>query len=142
MTTVCKYLYNRKVKRLLNHTNATLIRTYTFIKEEGIWYIDMPDYIHQGGSKEHLQMREGANEVLRIIARGKSIVHLMIDPVPFEGADRLQLDSLSPAPKGGGYYIMETCRGKRFDKRIWLCDITLFIFGDMPPFLYVTKAAL
>ena len=84
-------------------------------------------------------MLEGADEILNIIARGKKHVSIHMDTLPFEDADLLELDELCDAPKGGGYYIMRSLRGKPYSRRMWLCDIVLFVFGDMPPQIFVRK---
>lgn len=114
-------------------------REYTFLKENGRWYIDLPEYLKQGGSKGDLEMVAGADEMLDIMARGKKHVTLEMDREPFEGADLLELTELCSAPMGGGYYIMHTYRGRTLQKRMWLCDVTLFVFGDMPEKIYVKK---
>lgn len=110
---------------------------YHFIKESGCWYIDLPQFLARGGSKNDLQMVEGADALLRLMARGKSNIYIRMDTEPFDGADVLELVQLCDAPKGGGYYLMHTCRSRIINKKIWLCDVTLFVFGDMPQRIYV-----
>lgn len=114
-------------------------RVYTFIKENGLWYIDLPEYLQQGGSKADLQMVAGADEMLDIMARGKKKVTIELDREPFEGADLLELTELCEAPMGGGYYTMHTYKGRPLNKRMWLCDVTLFVFGDMPQKIFCKK---
>jgi hypothetical protein len=46
------------------------VQTYRFIKEGTEWYIDLPEYIENGGSKGDLQMVEGADTMLDIISAG------------------------------------------------------------------------
>ena len=112
---------------------------YSFVKEDRQWYIDLPGYLAHGGNKADLQMVEGADVLLNFMAHGKKIVTLQLDRAPFEGADVLKLVELCDAPKGGGYYIMHTFRKQAIEKRIWLCDVTLFVFGDMPECIYIRK---
>jgi len=112
---------------------------YSFVKEDRRWYIDLPAYLAQGGNKADLQMVEGADVLLNFMAHGKKIVTLQLDREPFEGADVLELVELCNAPKGGGYYQMHTFRKQAIEKRIWLCDVTLFVFGDMPERIYIRK---
>jgi hypothetical protein len=114
-------------------------RTYTFLKEEDKWYIDLPDYLEQGGRKEDLKMVAGTDDLLTLIARGKKQVTVTMDTQPFEGADVLGLIELCDQPMGGGYYIMYKCRGREINKRMWLCDVTLFVFGDIPERIYIRK---
>ena len=121
------------------HYTAQEIRFYRFYKEDGNWYIDLPEYIQQGGSHEALRMVAGADELLDLMARFKKTLALMMDTSPFEGADFMELEELCGPPLGGGYYRMHSCRGRKLDKRIWLCDVTLFVFGDMPQHIYVKR---
>lgn len=114
-------------------------RTYTFIKENASWYIDLPEYLNQGGSKEDLQMRAGTNKLLTRLAAGRRQVTITIDTEPFEGAEVLQLVELCEAPRGGAIYLMQTCNGQQVGALLWICDIALFVFGDMPARMYVRK---
>lgn len=114
-------------------------RTFTFYKEDKAWFIDLPEYLEQGGHKKDLQMVAGASEFLTWLARRKKKIIISIDTEPFEGAEQLELIELCSHPTGGGYYMLRSCRGKAINKRMWLCDVTLFIFGDMPERIYVRR---
>ena len=114
-------------------------RTFTFLKEFKAWYIDLPDYLSQGGQKKDLRMAAGAGKLLTYLARREKKLTITIDTEPFEGAEKLELVELCDQPMGGGYYLLRTCRGRAVNRRMWLCDVTLFIFGDMPECLYVRK---
>ena len=107
-------------------------RVYTFLKQNGRWYIDLPEYIQNGGSKADLEMVAWADEMLDAMARGKKRVTIEMDREPFDGADLLELTELCEAPLGGGYYVMHTYKGRPLNKKMWLCDVTLFVFGDIP----------
>jgi hypothetical protein len=115
------------------------IRIHTFIKEDNRWFIDLPEYIEQGGSKAELEMVAGADEMLSILAGKKKMVTLTMDTAPFEGADVLELVELCDAPMGGGYYVLKTYQGKTINRKMWLCDVTLFVFGDMPEKIFIRK---
>lgn len=123
----------------LSHEGHSQKITHTFIKEDNRWYIDLPEYIQKGGSKDHLEMVEGAGVMLNILAQGRKTVTITMDTQPFEQADVLDLVELCDAPLGGGYYMMRTFNGKKINKKMWLHDVTLFIFGDMPQHIYVHK---
>jgi hypothetical protein len=62
---------------------------HRFIKEGSSWYIDLPEYLEQGGSKDDLQMISGADTMLDIIAGDADEVTLQMDTEPFRGADEL-----------------------------------------------------
>lgn len=79
--------------------------SYTFVKEEGRWYIYLDNYLGQGWSKQNLELMEGAHQVLNLIANGAKRLHLRLSLKPFEGANLLQLIEHCAAPKGDGIYI-------------------------------------
>lgn len=114
-------------------------RTFTFHKQEDCWYIDLPEYLKQGGQKEDLQLRAGTDKLLKRFARGRNQVTLAIDTEPFEGADVLELAELRNDEKGGAIYQMETINGHRHVAHFWICDIALFVFGDMPERIYIRE---
>ena len=61
------------------------MNTYRFYKNEAGWFIDHPAYIQQGGTVADLEMVDGADTMLDIIAAGGNDVHLTISKEPFEG---------------------------------------------------------
>lgn len=115
------------------------VLTHTFKKEDGHWFIYLPDYLEQGFDKSDLEM-EGAYKLLNTIANGRHKVTLQLSTEPFDGADVLELIEHCDAPKGGAIYLLETCQGREINSFIWVCDIALFVFGDMPDRIYVQRA--
>lgn len=114
-------------------------RTYTFYKEEGVWYIHLPEYLNAGGRKEDLRMKSGTDRLLKMLAAKEVQVTLTIDTQPFAGAEVLELVDLCAAPRGGAIYLMEKCNQHEVNALIWICDIALFVFGDMPEQIYIKK---
>ena len=116
------------------------MRQFRFIRTAGEWYIDLPDYLAAGGSREDLQMVAGADEVLDQYAQERSTVRLEVDIRPFENADHLELVS-SPESfwETGAYYDLSSVGGKKSEKTIWLCQVLLFLFKELPPNIYVRK---
>jgi hypothetical protein len=45
-------------------------------------------------------------------------------------------DLYDPIP-GGGYYYMKQCENKEVNKDLWLCDITRFVFRNIPEKIYI-----
>jgi hypothetical protein len=115
---------------------------YTFIKEEGRWYLDLPDFESRGWTKADLELISGTRRLLNSIASGKKTLTIRMATEPFLGADLLELVELCEAPKGGAIYLMRTCNGQELNVNMWLCDITLLVFGDMPAELYVQRLDL
>lgn len=111
---------------------------HVFYKDSsGGWYIDLPEFLVQGGSKGNLAMGAGADTMLDIIAQGKSRVALQLSDMPFDGADELSLIQLRDPSVGGGDYIMSLHDGEVINYRMWLCGVTEFVFGYMPQRIYL-----
>lgn len=115
------------------------MKTYKFIKTGQDWYIDLPEYIEQGGSTADLQMVDGADKMLDMMAEGKNSVTLNIAREQFEGADILTLTEKCDPYIGGGYYIMKQYEGQEINRTMWLCQVTEFVFGDIPPLIFVRR---
>lgn len=115
------------------------MKTYRFIKEEKKWYIDLPEYIEQGGDKGDLQMVEGADVMLDVMSGNTSEVSLIISRDQFDYADTLQLIEVCDPVIGGGMYLLAEYEGKNINQQMWLCAVTEFVFGDLPEMIYVKK---
>jgi hypothetical protein len=116
-----------------------VVLTHTFRKKEHHWFIDLPGYLEQGFTESDLEMVQGAQRLLDLMAGPRKKITLNLGTEPFEGADRLELMEHCEAPRGGAIYLLDTCRGKERGDLIWICDIALFVFGDMPPYIYVKQ---
>ena len=116
------------------------MNVYKFIKEGAAWYIDLPEYIENGGSKGDLQMVEGADVMLDIIAQGTEEVSLVLDAIPFPGSDELTLTERCDPYVGGGYYYLKSFEGKQFNQEMWLCAVTEYVFGDLPDKVFIKRA--
>jgi hypothetical protein len=115
------------------------MKIHRFVREDSGWYIDLPEYIAQGGSKADLQMVDGADTMLDIIAGDNREVTLQIDRVPFPKADGLILTELCDPLIGGGYYLMKVFEGREVNRNLWLCEVTRFVFNDIPERIYVRR---
>jgi hypothetical protein len=116
-----------------------VMKQHRFIRENSGWFIDLPEYIARGGSKADLEMISGADTMLDIIAAGKNEVTLKIDTAPFDNADELILTELCDPVLGGGYYHMNQFENKDVNKDLWLCEVTRFVFNDIPARIYVKR---
>jgi hypothetical protein len=115
------------------------MKAYRFIKTGQEWFIDLPEYLEQGGSIGDLQMVDGADKMLDLMAENESTVTLLISKEQFEGADILTLTEKCDPYIGGGYYIMKEYEGQEINQTMWLCQVTEFVFGDLPPQIFVKR---
>ena len=115
------------------------MKTYKFIKTGDDWFIDLPEYIEQGGAYGDLQMVDGADTMLAVMAGEGDAVTLTIDTEPFAGADELVLTEICDPLIGGGYYLMKSYQGKEINQNMWLCQVTEFVFGNLPERIFVRQ---
>lgn len=115
------------------------MKIYKFLKRESEWYIDLPEYLEQGGAIGDLQMVDGADSMLDVMADNKDAVILSISKEPFEGADVLVLTERCDPFIGGGYYLMEKYKGEEINRTMWLCQVTEFVFGEIPEQIFVRQ---
>lgn len=117
------------------------METHRFYKEGASWYIDLPEYLAQGGSPGDLQMVEGADKMLEVMAGGGKEVLLTISAVLFEGSDELELTQKCEPYIGGAYYILKQYEGQNINQHMWLCQVTEFVFGTLPERIYIKKVS-
>ena len=118
------------------------MKVYTFLKTGKEWYIDVPEFIEQGGSIGDLQMVDGADMMLDIIAGNDNSVKLNIAKEKFEGADVLVLTEKCDPYIGGGNYFMKQYEGQEINRQMWLCQVTEFVFGEIPGQIFVRREKL
>lgn len=113
-------------------------RRLKFEKEGLDWFAVIPEW---DGPKADLQMVCGADTWLDILCQGEWDVWLTISDEPFEGAEELQLLSEGQyedveVGSGASYRLNHYMGGIRYDLKIWLCDVTKFVFGYFPKIIY------
>ena len=115
------------------------MENFKFYKTGDEWFVELPEYLEQGGSQADLQMVEGADEMLEIMSEGEPEVIVRMLNERFDGADILILKEKCELPKAGGMYLMEQFEGKKIDLILWLCKVTEFVFGELPPQIFVKR---
>ena len=123
--------------------------TKKFYKENGMWYIDLPEFLEAGlGNKNNLLMVDGADTLLDILAGNKpnksadgTEVNVIFGNEPFDGhthtlnkkvmgKNQSLLDYLGHAPVDyGAYYDVKELDGHQ----VWLCPVTEYVFGGGYP---------
>jgi len=115
------------------------MKTFKFLRTAKEWYVDLPEYIEQGGSIGDLQMVEGADKMLDMMAKKEDVVFLSISTEPFDKADLLVLTEKCDQYIGGGYYFMKEYKGQEINQLMWLCQVAEFALGDIPKQIFVRK---
>ncbi len=109
------------------------MRNFKFYKESsGRWYVDLPEW---EGDKSELEMVSGADTFLEILSQGEQTVNVTLSTVSFDGSEVIELLK-EDENIGGGWYILNSFIGLEFNLEMWLCDVTKFVFGELPNKIY------
>ena len=110
-------------------------REFTFHKnEKGEWYLDLPAW---DGDPEDLQMVEGADQWLELLSEGGTNIQLLMSDQNFTGAEVLTLLRVREENLGGGgIYFLETFKNEAVGLKLWLCEVTRFVFKNLPQKIY------
>jgi hypothetical protein len=116
---------------------SPISRKLKFYKEsDERWYVELPEW---EGSKADLEMVAGADTMLNYMAEGQDHVNLYLSEEEFDGADKLEFLRMATEIGNGAHYIMKSYAGIEFNLNLWLCDVTVFVFGKMPTYIYLSK---
>ena len=96
----------------------------TFNKEDNKWYIDLPEW---EGDKAELQMVMGADDRLDEISKNGNKVVMLVSLEPFDSSEIVELQRIE---FDGATYLFR-------EKEMWLCEVTLSVFGEFPDRFYV-----
>lgn len=101
---------------------------FKFTKEQDHWYLDWPAWT---GAKWELEMVQGADTLLDILAQGDDVVHSYISTKPFNSDMVL---TFQEEHLGGANYLLTS---EHHNFPIWLCHVTKFVFGHFPKKIYL-----
>lgn len=107
---------------------------FCFVKLEGCWRLVLSGA--NGKPPTEVVLTSGIDELLHLLARRSNELWLRLERTAFEGASVLVLDEFCPAPQGGAYYRIYPREGKVLKQRLWVCEVSLLIFGDLPERIY------
>jgi hypothetical protein len=95
------------------------------------WFVDLPDW---KGSKDDLEMVSGADTMLDIISQGSGEIFLGLSnsPTLFPQCTLELLEECFP-PTFGANYLAKEINGVDYNLRVWLCDVTKFVFSGVFP---------
>lgn len=108
-----------------------------FYKDEEGWFADIPSW---SGDKAELAMVAGADDMLEIISQGESEVYITMSTSDFKSADKLERMEIchdSNPSASGAIYLLQSYKGIEYNLPMWLCDVTIFVFGDFPEVIYI-----
>ena len=122
---------------------------HRFYKENGMWYIDLPQFLEQGlGTKANLLMVAGSDTLLDKLSNNGTSIRLKIETERFDGYDvkmhyveqglpQETLDEVGHAPvEYGAYYVAAELFGNQCKHQLWLCPVTEYVLGSYPSRIY------
>lgn len=102
-----------------------------FYNRDGRWFADLPHFLEAGGTEDDCEMVAGANDWLDILSGYKDSVTLEISPnTPLQ--EQLHMYS---SDEFGATYIAHEYKEETINHQLWLCPVTLFVFGEYPAVL-------
>ena len=107
------------------------MKKISFYNRNGRWFADLPEYIAQGGTEDDCEMVAGADSWLEYLSKGSDRVTLSLSTSPL----RNKL-TLYESDEFGATYIAHDYNEEIFNHRLWLCPVTLFVFGEYPQTIY------
>jgi hypothetical protein len=114
---------------------VNMIRQFKFYKDEGTWYVDLPEW---EGTRADLAMVSGADTMLDIISQGENDIKVLLSTEDFDGSNKLEFLRDASEIGEGSWYLMKTYKGIEYNLELWLCNVTIFVFGEFPRYIYVS----
>ena len=119
-----------------------LTKNIKFYKEQsGRWYADIPEW---QGDKSDLEMVMGADTFLDLVSEGSAIVNVILTDIP-EESNRLYLIEIGSFEgvklEEGAEYRLNIYNGQYFGIKMWLCDVTKYVFGYFPEIIWFNVLA-
>jgi hypothetical protein len=112
--------------------------TVTYYKFGERWYLDLPEYIDQGGDPDDLERVGAFHDFLEQAAAGETTVAFLMDTQPFDGADQAIFTG-SSGGKTGGYYHIIRFEGKPVDFELWFNLVLYLNQPELPGHVYFKK---
>ncbi len=113
------------------------MRNFRFYKDDLGWFVDLPEW---EGERWDLQMVAGADTFCDMLSQGESEIFVTLSTKPFEGCEVLEFENygrLEAWELGeGAWYKLRVYKNQFYDLSLWLCDVTKFIFGELPNKIY------
>ena len=106
-------------------------------EDDGCWYIHLPNW---RWSHHNLMMVAGADELCAILSNDDKTTKVEVvisNEEKKECSGYVNLERVKASVSEGGTYHVTNLDG--FDRDIWLCQVTLFVLGSYPKYIYLKK---
>lgn len=107
------------------------MKDFKFVKEEGRWFVELDNW---QGDRDDLEMVLGADTMLDILAQGEGEIDVTLseEKVPC----KMRLTKKTEDELGAWYKLHSD--DQLFNFEVWLCPVTIFVFGYYPEKLYIS----
>jgi len=112
-----------------------MTRDLKFYKRDNRWFVDFPEYINAGGTEDECEMVAGADVWLDIISDYSDSITLKVSDEQSLKENLVLYEVLET----GAVYVVQTYEFEVINKEMWLCPVTLFLFGHYPETIYYSK---
>lgn len=114
-------------------------RIIRFYKSENRWYAHLPEYLEAGGTVEECEMVSGADDWLDFLSgNGDEItLELSSENIFSNKIYRVEMDYNNLSV--GATYLAHEYNGEIVNHQLWICPVTLFVFGEYPASIYYRK---
>jgi hypothetical protein len=114
-----------------------MTKNIRFYYDSSGWYADLPEWT---GEKWELEMVMGADTFLEILTQGENEIYLTLSTEPFNECETLHYihEGRLEGPEfgEGAWYKLDKYMGLDYKLKLWLCDVTKFVFGNFPKQIY------
>ena len=118
--------------------NKKEVYHWAFVKESNhVWYIDLPKW---KGSHANLAMVAGSDLLLDHLHKADYRVEIDVikSDKPLDNMiDCFRCEQIDMSLLGGATYNVYGVEG--FNHSIWICPVTLYVFGEYPKFIYIRQ---
>lgn len=123
--------------------------TYRFYKDKDGWFIDFQEAIDAGiYSKANLAMVLGADTLLDTLSNNGKEIIVRFEDKKFKGwegllekegisQDEEALEALGHPVQYGGDYICTKLFGKKYNHKLWLCEVAAYLLNGFPDKIYI-----
>ena len=114
------------------------MQTVTYYKLGHRWYLDLPEFVQEGGDVEDLERIGAFHDFLEMASEGNDEVVFRMDAEPFDGADFFEMTG-SAGKDSGGYYHVPSFEGKPVDFELWFNAIVYRQYETPPQRIYFKR---
>ena len=134
----------KEIKNKLNDwlKKETIFEHVSFIKEDGLWYFDYPDYPL---SKHNLLMVNGSDKLLDLLSHGKDKISMDVYFADSLSEDYKRINTILLERTHGhnlsGYYY-DVYSNLPMIREAYFCPVMFFKYGYYPKYIIIDETSI